>query len=163
MKRSFPLPLQPIHSLSDYYDTIQAETINRLLKKQSRRNKKATQTSTPVGEGEDSEAGEEGEGGDVGVGVAGAVDSVALFRWISNAQGITFSTPNAFLPDPENAEDAADLGRSQARVPLAVKMAAVCDVEGCTEKRKYRVVKDFGKGACGIGHLKELEGRVMCV
>lgn len=159
MKRSFlPPPSNPL-LISDYNHTIQAETINRLLKKQSsRRNKKATQTSTPVGEGEDSEAGEEGEGGDVGVGVSGAVDSVALFRWISNAQGITFSTPNAFLPD--NAEDTADLGRSQA---VVVKMAAVCDVEGCTEKRKYRVVKDFGKGACGIGHLKELERRVMCV
>ncbi len=40
--------------------------------------------------------------------------------------------------------------RPQAGVP-------VCDVEGCAERRKYRLVKDWARGACGMAHLKVLE------
>ena len=33
----------------------------------------------------------------------------------------------------------------------------MCAVEGCGEKRKYRWVKDWTVGACGMGHLKLLD------
>jgi Ino eighty subunit 2 len=36
---------------------------------------------------------------------------------------------------------------------------ARCDVPGCQEGRKYRLVRDWERGACGMGHLKVLEGK----
>ncbi|THU83606.1 hypothetical protein K435DRAFT_424949 [Dendrothele bispora CBS 962.96] len=38
--------------------------------------------------------------------------------------------------------------------------AAMCAVDGCGVKRKYRLVSDWTKGACGMEHLKVLEGKV---
>jgi len=38
-----------------------------------------------------------------------------------------------------------------------------CAVEGCGKGRKYRLVGDFGTGACGISHLKLLEKRTAVV
>ena len=35
-----------------------------------------------------------------------------------------------------------------------------CDVQGCFRTRKYKLVKDWTMGACGMGHLKMLEGSV---
>lgn len=32
-----------------------------------------------------------------------------------------------------------------------------CDVPGCIEVRKYRLVRDWVRGACGLTHLKVLE------
>lgn len=34
-----------------------------------------------------------------------------------------------------------------------------CAIEGCGNARKYRLVKDWKVGACGLPHLKALEGR----
>ena len=38
-----------------------------------------------------------------------------------------------------------------------VMVPAVCAVNGCTAKRKYRLVRDWERGACGMDHLHILE------
>jgi Ino eighty subunit 2 len=44
--------------------------------------------------------------------------------------------------------------QEQPPKPLA---PAVCNVDGCTATRKYRLVRDSERGACGMGHLHLLE------
>ena len=34
---------------------------------------------------------------------------------------------------------------------------AVCAVEGCTAKSRYKLVRDWERGACGMDHLRVLE------
>jgi Ino eighty subunit 2 len=41
--------------------------------------------------------------------------------------------------------------------PLVPPAPQTCAIEGCREKRKYRWVKDWTVGACGMGHLKLLD------
>ncbi|KAF8644868.1 hypothetical protein AX16_008223 [Volvariella volvacea WC 439] len=43
-------------------------------------------------------------------------------------------------------------------LPLPSKEKPRCAVPNCGAERKYRLVKDFNVGACGIVHLKLLEG-----
>jgi Ino eighty subunit 2 len=40
---------------------------------------------------------------------------------------------------------------------VQVTVRAVCAVDGCTAKRKYRLVRDWERGACGMDHLYILE------
>ena len=42
--------------------------------------------------------------------------------------------------------------------PPKPRPPAVCDVLGCEAKRKYRLVHDFERGACGMAHLQILKG-----
>lgn len=60
----------------------------------------------------------------------------------------SLAIPAAFLP-PENA---TPLPLTEIRPP------AICAVSGCENSRKYRLVKDWKIGACGMAHLKVLEG-----
>lgn len=63
---------------------------------------------------------------------------------------MTFSVPVCVLP----AEHVpARVG--QVRMPPAT--IPICDVSGCGHARKYRLVKDWMRGACGMDHLKDLE------
>ncbi|KAJ4484360.1 hypothetical protein C8J55DRAFT_41293 [Lentinula edodes] len=62
----------------------------------------------------------------------------------------SLAIPAAFLR-PEN-ENAASLPLTEIRPP------AICAVSGCGDPRKYRLVKDWKIGACGMAHLKVLEG-----
>lgn len=60
-----------------------------------------------------------------------------------------FAVPTAFLP----------LSDQVAPPPLPEpRPPAICAVSGCQDPRKYRLVKDWKIGACGIAHLKVLEG-----
>jgi Ino eighty subunit 2 len=95
---------------------------------------------------------------------------------------ITFSVPESLLPKPppsaSPSEDTAGVakmdldsgasigvphvsGASSAvpPVPGPGKGPGVCAIQGCTAARKYRFVKDWTVGACGMGHLKDLEGQ----
>ncbi|KAI6006897.1 PAPA-1-like conserved region-domain-containing protein [Pisolithus albus] len=63
---------------------------------------------------------------------------------------LTFSVPVCALP-AEHVQ--AQVG--QVRMPPAT--IPICDVSGCGHARKYRLVKDWMKGACGMDHLKDLE------
>ncbi|KAL6302225.1 PAPA-1-like conserved region-domain-containing protein [Sparassis latifolia] len=68
---------------------------------------------------------------------------------------LSFSVPIAALP-PAAAQPAGttDVDVAAARTPPR------CDVRGCTQRRKYRLVKDWQRGACGLGHLKLLEAQL---
>jgi Ino eighty subunit 2 len=66
---------------------------------------------------------------------------------------ISFSVPVSLLPR---------ISESEQKLPLPVPgPVAICDYEGCSLGRKYRLVKDWTKGACGMAHLKALESTVM--
>jgi Ino eighty subunit 2 len=43
--------------------------------------------------------------------------------------------------------------------PTKPALTPRCDAKGCKESRKYRLVKDWTRGACGMSHLRVLEGK----
>lgn len=140
---------------------MQTETINRLLRKQSRprgrRNALATADDAQSAAGSDAAPGEDD---------ANALDErtetpPTAWRWVSSARAgedgekavmLTVGVPIAVLPPQQLDDDKAERPRAE-----------VCAVQGCGARRKYRLVKDWTRGACGIGHLKELEGAAWCV
>ena len=74
---------------------------------------------------------------------------------------LSFSVPASLLPTPHQvAVDGDEDGdvkmdtHEQAPKPRA---PTVCNVDGCTATRKYRLVRDLERGACGMGHLHLLE------
>lgn len=91
-----------------------------------------------------------------------------MYRWISTSRttapvegtqeapettmALSLCVPIAALPQPE-ALGGADEKTTQSLPPPRPR----CDVEGCEALRKYRLVKDWEKGACGMPHLKALE------
>ncbi|KAJ7776940.1 hypothetical protein DFH07DRAFT_32923 [Mycena maculata] len=152
-----------------------AETINRLLKKQSRpRNKRTTalSTATPVEVPTPVAASE----------AAGSVADVieervpepekdpepTMYRWISTSR----PTPTPDTASDENAPPSVmrvsfsvptsvtSLYTLPAPVPPEPRPPAVCGVKGCGKDRRYRLVGgEWGAGACGMGHLKLLKGQ----
>lgn len=56
--------------------------------------------------------------------------------------GVPISVLSSTLPAPQ---------------PPLSKEKPQCDVPGCTQTRKYRLVRDWVRGACGLTHLKVLE------
>ena len=98
------------------------------------------------------------------------------YRWISTLRPtpdappgdkmfLSFSVPASLLPTThQQASDVDDEGdvkmettqEQEQEQPRAVTLA-VCDVEGCSAKRKYRLVLDWERGACGMDHLHILE------
>ncbi|KAK2467201.1 hypothetical protein APHAL10511_000750 [Amanita phalloides] len=136
-----------------------AETINRLLKRQSRpRHRRAMADVAPP------ENAEEGEGEEVPEGVQQVHEEVkpVMYRWISTSRvpgnaepggektmSITFSIPTIATIPP------------QASAAPKVTQAAPtrCALEGCGGMRKYRLVRNSSIGACGMPHLKILEGQ----
>ncbi|KAJ7139261.1 PAPA-1-like conserved region-domain-containing protein [Mycena epipterygia] len=126
-----------------------AETIHRLLKKQSK-NKRNTAALSD----EDVDM-DEGDGAPAPAGGP----TVPMYRWVSTSRktdgvdaSLSFSIPESFLP----ATDEQIMVHAQ----LSAVAPARCAVEGCQAERKYRAVgKAWGVGACGLGHLKVLEGR----
>lgn len=146
-----------------------AETINRLLKKQSRPKNKRTMalsTSTPADIPTPSvvtrDASLDPDGAE-----NGSADSEPtlpkMYRWVSSSvtgEGgersmvIGFSVPVDAIPTIEPGSH----GRKQ--VPVRDRTLPKCDVAGCREVRKYKLVKDWRRGACGMDHLKALESMV---
>ena len=160
---------------------MQVETINRLLKKQSRtrgrRNALSTAEDKPT-PGENAPG--EGEEEDVAETFA---PPPTMYRWVSRVQPIpapgedgeqqestektvvfSFSVPIEALP-PTVAQDgdgSMQVDGVAAAVPKPPPSTPPhCDVQGCTALRKYRLVRDFHKGACGLSHLKVLEGQMV--
>jgi len=151
-----------------------AETINRLLKKQSRskgrRNALATaeDRDTPVavsrGEAED-EDGQEGSMAPVSI-------IPTMYRWVSSVRtqgdekqmALSFSVPVSVIPAPSETESddmKMDIEPSPARFPTRLKRTPLCDVQGCFVARKYRLMKDQQRGACSMDHLKVLESQLV--
>jgi len=94
-----------------------------------------------------------------------------MYRWVSNAAGLSFSVPVGILPSaPEHGGDGVVVDLSTLS-PAAKKLKReaisysapasppTCDVRNCREVRKYRLVSDWEKGACGMVHLKILQGQ----
>jgi len=169
-----------------------AETINRLLKKQSRpknkrhalpptddrtpqpnatvrpvptpASKSVAQTPNTEGEGDGEEDIDE-EGYEGTVGGAVEADTVPImYRWVSSSRGagekkmhLTFSVPVGLVVDPSMGRDDGMRVDSSHSASFEGKAVPRCDVKGCLEPRKYRVVKKWTLGACGMGHLKALE------
>lgn len=113
-----------------------------------------------------------------------AAPTPTMYRWVSSARPpvtseakegdvasvervmtLTFSVPVAVFPQQQGngGEDAMQVDgatASLAQLPRIPPSAPpTCDVQGCKEIRKYRLVRDFKKGACGMGHLKVLEAQ----
>ncbi|THH10663.1 hypothetical protein EW145_g1179 [Phellinidium pouzarii] len=124
------------------------ETINRLLKKQSRSRGKKTVITEP-----DEEAEQDAEDTFV-IGPAPVVPT--LFRWIStnksDSLALSFSVPPSLLPDCDDLQNC-----TLAAGPFEPKSPPLCDVNGCTQPRKYKLVKDSSRGGCGMDHLKALQ------
>lgn len=78
-----------------------------------------------------------------------------MYRWVSSAAGLSFSVPVNFLASPPDGP-VTDLPSKVS----GSKQVPMCDVSDCSGARKYRLVADMQKGACGMEHLKALEGRV---
>ncbi|KAF8197714.1 hypothetical protein K438DRAFT_1718102 [Mycena galopus ATCC 62051] len=163
-----------------------AETINRLLKKQSRpRNKRTTalSTATPievptpvaapseragsVGDGIDEKMPEAENDGD-------ASAPPNMYRWISTSRAPTASSADSEIEKPAAEETVMSISfcipasvsfpfASFDTPPPAEKpkvQPALCGVAGCGKDRRYRLVGgEWGVGACGMVHLKLLEGR----
>ncbi|KAG6379920.1 hypothetical protein JVT61DRAFT_10486 [Boletus reticuloceps] len=152
-----------------------AETINRLLKKQSKSKNKRNVLSTAddrtpvsatpavVQSTRDGSEAPEGE-------MPESIELIpTMYRWISTTKPLPgdaepgsrdetlgrmklrFSVPVSVLPPDATLP-------SETRLPPAE--APVCDVSGCERVRKYRLVRDWLKGACGMEHLKILEHQI---
>ncbi|GLB38880.1 putative PAPA-1-like conserved region [Lyophyllum shimeji] len=188
-----------------------AETINRLLKKQSRpRNKRTTaqrdnmddvappgslagtrSNSTSAynpttkkkgakkaaaaeeqGEGEEEEAMDAAEESDEEELLEREVQIPTMYRWISSrripaSEGekpgepqmrITFSVPVSALPLPPASVDVLpDAMQLDQKPRHAITRPTECAAPGCGKPFRYRLVKDWTRGACGITCLKLLE------
>lgn len=161
-----PTPIFVVGLRNSYlYFLLQSETINRLLKKQSRpqaKNKRITATAatshadTPAqassagdGDGDAEEDEEEEE----------IKHDPVMYRWVSNKSGLSFSLPVAAVTVSEEA-GAMDVDSAVKKIEEKREISkAFCDVRGCGEVRKYRLVRDWERGACGMIHLKVLEGK----
>ncbi|KAI0291270.1 hypothetical protein BC826DRAFT_1106026 [Russula brevipes] len=159
-----------------------AETINRLLKKKSgtrnRRNPLASAedrtpaTHTGNGTPAEGEVDEEESGETAVAPVVPVVEVVPTrYRWISTLRPspdappgdkmlLSFSVPTSLLPashQPALDADGDTNMEEQEQRSKPPAPPAVCDVEGCTANRKYRLVRDWERGACGMDHLHLLE------
>jgi len=156
---------------------LQAETINRLLKKQSTRQMKnkrfggASLTHTAAATPVQASDVEEGEGAE-GEAEADAEEEEddkrrepEMYRWVSNAAGLSFSVPVGILPStPEGGGngmvvDSSTSSKMLSKLRSTPAPLPLCDVRNCGEVRKYRLVSDWEKGACGMVHLKVLQGK----
>jgi len=136
--------------------TMQAETINRLLKKQSKSKAKRSALSTAEASASEGEREVEQEEKDIVLPTS--------WRWVSSTRPLVTSS----APTPE---DGVAEGRMHLilGVPVSVLPTSSplplplpqekprCDVPGCIGSRKYRLVRDWVRGACGLTHLKVLE------
>lgn len=131
-----------------------AETINRLLKKQSKSKAKRSALSTAEASASEGEREVEQEEKEVVV--------PTTWRWVSSTRP---------LADPSTMPQ-EDVAQGKMRLTLGVPISALsstipapqspplpkekplCDFLGCTEKRKYRVVRDSTLGACCALHLR---------
>ncbi|KAL1760614.1 PAPA-1-like conserved region-domain-containing protein [Schizophyllum commune] len=118
------------------------ETMNRLLKRKAgvgRGRKSAAQLAalaagTPLGGESEVESAER------------EPEPATMYRWTSGPNGITFSVPPAVLLD--HGDRKPQLSKS-------------CAVSGCAQPLKYRLVRDWTIGGCGLDHLRALERGVV--
>lgn len=95
-----------------------------------------------------------------------------MYRWVSSSKAVSvdpdnkdgtetrvmtlsFSVPVSVIPQTQS-EVPPPMDIDPPSSP-PIRTIPECDVEGCNAKRKYRLVRDWQRGACGMEHLKELE------
>ncbi|KAF6755686.1 hypothetical protein DFP72DRAFT_896230 [Ephemerocybe angulata] len=91
------------------------------------------------------------------------VDGAAV-KALERRMVLSLSLPSSLVQGVEagrtgktgGGEEAMDVDGEVGRAPRVEG----CAVDGCSEKRKYRLVRDWTRGACGMAHLKILEGMV---
>jgi Ino eighty subunit 2 len=93
------------------------------------------------------------------------------YRWISTLRPspdappgdkmfLSFSVPTSLLPatmHPVDVDGDVKMETQEQEREAQAVVPAVCGVDGCTAKRKYRLVRDWERGACGMDHLHMLE------
>ena len=88
-----------------------------------------------------------------------------MYRWMSTSRTssnaekhmiLSFSVPPSVLHDDQLSKVVLSPSAPPASHPI-------CDVDGCRSERKYRLVGDWSRGACGMAHLNILEGMAMQV
>jgi len=165
--------------MHSYSHPRKAETINRLLKKQSRpRNKRTNTTDMPASgartpkvkkaqeDGEEAEGDEDEE--DEATELVEPPEEVkpVMYRWVSSLRniptaegeqqkvemGITFSVPETLFVDPQVVVQPVDEPELE-KIRMA-RGPGICAVAGCGKPRKYRVPKDWTIGACDSNHLR---------
>lgn len=84
------------------------------------------------------------------------------YRWITTSrsppkaegamdvEGDNTPTMSLFFAVPPNL-------LTQAEQTSVIKPKQLCGIKGCGQDRKYRLIKDFERGACGMAHLKLLQ------
>jgi Ino eighty subunit 2 len=151
-----------------------AETINRLLKKQSRPKNKRTNTlddrsPMPLAKVKPGDDDAEAEYDEDAMDVVEQPEEVKpiMYRWVSSLRevpveggerriemGITFSVPENVIPQPSDKTDIIP-DENQKKIQAA-RGPGVCAVEGCGKPRKYRLPRDWTIGACDSTHLRIL-------
>ncbi|KAF8481459.1 hypothetical protein JB92DRAFT_3037988 [Gautieria morchelliformis] len=139
------------------------ETINRLLRKQSSRSKAKRSAFVNTSIVPTPQSPHSGDGGESD-GVLGAVPGTTgqmgmpgpVWRWVSNSSGIRLGVPSEVVDIRETMGDAAKMVAASNALDMKPRPPAICNVPGCREPRKYRLVHDFEQGACGMEHLRVL-------
>jgi Ino eighty subunit 2 len=115
------------------------------------------------------------EMGDAVTGEGSAKETIpTMYRWVSSTRegkpgngngnaaerfmSLTFSVPvSAMREVPNVSTNDNDTQLDRATDVPTPQTGARCDVDGCTQPRKYRLVRDLKRGACGMSHLKLLD------
>lgn len=155
-----------------------AETINRLLKKQSKPRNKRVDDRSPLpsvsgsrtpkvksnlnGEDVDDAEGEDDDRDAMDVVETPKEFKPLMYRWVSSLRsipvegaedtvgmGITFSVPEVLFTPPTSETTPSEKPRPGAG-------PGVCAINGCGKPRKYRLSKDWTIGACDSAHLRLL-------
>ena len=77
-----------------------------------------------------------------------------MIRWVSSIKG---DNVNILIGAPIGKENWLDVGIPREVSKGRTDIAAMCSVQGCAEKRKYRSTRQFEVGGCSMDHLKVVE------
>ncbi|KAH8825241.1 PAPA-1-like conserved region-domain-containing protein [Flagelloscypha sp. PMI_526] len=132
-----------------------AETINRLLKKQTR-----PRGRRPAVSNEDKQAEDDDEEGSA---PPPPPPIPTMYRWPEGTEDSPQSSDRPMAMSfsvPYSAFSNVTPSSQEGELPLLLRLPNVAGTAmsmGATGARKYRLVKDWNLGACSMPHLKQLE------
>lgn len=141
------------------------ETINRLLKKQTRtRNPKRSALPTPS---EDRGTPESDTNPNANASDATPPPLPTMYRWVSAAvvgvDGRRCAEERFHVPGGLHVLEVEEHGKESKTTVMSAPLPPPrlrCAVDGCGEVMKYRLPEVWRTGACGMAHLKVLKMRV---